>query len=88
MMKQPYSCQQEVSEGVRWDRKRSPEPNLHVYGEDDIKRAVYNMKESIEEEDWNIKKETENTQEEKLRNQRTVLCFKEKLIVISVLIYL
>ena len=87
-MKQPYSCWKEVPEGVRWDRKRSPEPNLHVYGEDDIKRAVYNMKESIEEEDWNIKKETENTQEEKLRNQRTVLCFKEKLIVISVLIYL
>ena len=47
-MKQPYSCWLEVPEGVRWDRKRSPEPNLHVYGEDDIKRAVYNMKEGIE----------------------------------------
>ena len=38
----------EVLEGVRWNRKRYPEPNLRVCGEDDIKRAVYNMKESIE----------------------------------------
>ena len=51
MMKQPYSCQLEVPEGVRWDRKESPEPNLHVCGEDDIKRAVYNMKEGIEDRD-------------------------------------
>ena len=49
-MKQPYSCWLEVPEGVRWDRKRSPELNLHVCGEDDIKRVVYNMKECIERE--------------------------------------
>ena len=47
-MKQPYSCWLEVLEGVRWDRKGSPEPHLYVCGEDDIKRAVYNIKESIE----------------------------------------
>ena len=47
-MKQPYSYWLKVPEGVRWDRKGSPEPNLHVCGEDDTKRAVYNMKECIE----------------------------------------
>ena len=50
MMKQPYSCWLEVPKGVRWDKKRSPEPNLHVCGEDDTKRAVYNMEECIEKE--------------------------------------
>ena len=45
-MKQPYSCWLEVP---GWDRKKSPESNLHVCGEDDIRKAVYNMKESIEE---------------------------------------
>ena len=29
-------------------QKEIPEPNLHVYGEDDIKRTVYNMKKGIE----------------------------------------
>ena len=46
-MKQSYSCWLEVPEGVGWDRKGSPEPNLHVCGEDDTKRAVYNMEEGI-----------------------------------------
>ena len=49
-MRQPYSCWLEVPEGVGWDRKGSPEPNLHVCGEDDTKRAVYNMEEGIEKE--------------------------------------
>ena len=48
MMKQPYSCWLEVPEDVGWDRKKSLEPNLHVCGEDDIRRAIYNRKESIE----------------------------------------
>ena len=62
----------EVLEGVRWDRKRSPEPNLHVCGEDDIKRAVYNMKEGIEERgNRNIK--NKEYSEENLMNQRTEL---------------
>ena len=55
-MKQPYSCWLEVSEDVKRDRKRSPEPNLHVCGEDDIKRAVYNMKEGIEGRRLELKK--------------------------------
>ena len=37
-------------------QKEIPEPNLHVYGEDDIKRTVYNMKENIEEREGNIRK--------------------------------
>ena len=40
-MKQPYNYWLKVPEGVGWDRKESPEPNLHVCGEDDTKRAVY-----------------------------------------------
>ena len=47
-MRQPYSCWLEVLEGVGWDRKGFTEPNLHVCGEDDTKRAVYNMEEGIE----------------------------------------
>ena len=53
----------EVPEGVGWDRKRSSEPNLHVYGEDGIKKAVYNMKGKHAERDRNIEKNTKNTQE-------------------------
>ena len=49
-MGQPYNCWLEVSGGVEWDRKGSPKPNLHVCGEDDTKRAVYNMEERIEKE--------------------------------------
>ena len=64
-MKQPYNCWLEVPEGVRWDRKKSPEPNLHVCGEDDIKRAVYNKKEGIEGKRSEHQK-TENTQKKTL----------------------
>ena len=45
MIKQPYSCWLEVPKGVGWDRKGFLEPNLHVCGEDDTERAVYNMEE-------------------------------------------
>ena len=57
----------EVPKGVRWDRKISLEPNLHMCGEDDIKRTVYNMKgkRALREKDRNIKK-TENTQKKTL----------------------
>ena len=68
-MKQPYSCQKEVPEGVKWDRKRSLEPNLHVCGEDGMKRAVYNMKEKHAERDRNIEKNTKNTQEKSLETK-------------------
>ena len=29
--------------GVGWDRKEFPESNLHMYGRDDTKIAVYSM---------------------------------------------
>ena len=29
---------------MRWDREKLPKPNLHVYGKDDTKIMVYNMK--------------------------------------------
>ena len=77
-MKQSYSCQQEVLEGVRWDRKRSPEPNLHVRGEDGMKRVVYNMKEKHTEKDRNIKKDTKNTHKKKAQKQKNGTCFQSK----------
>ena len=49
-MRQPYSCWLKVPGGVGWDRKGSPEPNLHVCDEDDTKMTVYNMEECIERE--------------------------------------
>ena len=68
----------EAPEGVRWDRKRSPEPNLHVCGEDDMKRAVYNMKESIEKGRIGTSENKEYS-EESLKNKRTELVSKEKI---------
>ena len=29
---------------MRWDRKKFPEPNLYMYGKDDRKIVVYNMR--------------------------------------------
>ena len=29
---------------MRWDREKLPEPNLHVYGEDDTKIMIYNIR--------------------------------------------
>ena len=45
--------------GAGWDRKESPESNLHVCGKDDTKIVVYNMERctkkgrKIKEKDWN-----------------------------------
>ena len=86
-MKQPYSCQYEVPEGVRWDRKRSPEPNLYVCGEDDMKKAIYNMKESIDKEGLEHQK-TQNTEKKALRTKELNLFQKKKLIVVALLIHL
>ena len=30
--------------GVGWDRKKFPDPNLHVYGKNDTQIMVYNIK--------------------------------------------
>ena len=56
-MKQPYSYWLKVPEGVGWDRKGSPEPNLHVCGEDDTKRVVYNMEECIKKKGSELENE-------------------------------
>ena len=65
---------------MRWDRKRSAEPNLHVCGEDDMKRAVYNMKESIEKGRIGTSENKEYS-EESLKNKRTELVSKEKILL-------
>ena len=44
MNKQPYSWQQKIQGGVRWDSEKLLEPNLHVCGEDHTKIMVYNMR--------------------------------------------
>ena len=36
---------------MRWDREKLLEPNLHVYGKDDTKIMVYNMRRSPKRED-------------------------------------
>ena len=85
-MKQPYSCWLKVPEGVGWDKKGSPEPNLHVCGEDDTKKAVYNMEECIEKKRIGIRKRV--VSKRKPCEIKNLTCFNEKLIVIFVSIYL
>ena len=76
-----------VPEGVRWDKKRSPEPNLHVCGEDGIKRVVYNMKGGhAERGSEEREKQKEKTQKETWK-EKNCICFKEKPIVVSALIH-
>ena len=48
-MKQPYNCWLKVLGRVGWDRKESPESNLHVCGKDDTKTAVYNVEKCTRE---------------------------------------
>ena len=85
MIKQPYSCWLRFPGNAGWDRKGSPESNLHVYGEDSIKMAVYNMEKCIEEK---IRTSKPGVLEENLEKLRTNLVFKEELIVILVRIHL
>ena len=56
-------------------------------GEDDMKKTVYNMKESIEKRGSEHQK-TENTQKKALRTKELNLFQKKKLIVVVVLIHL
>ena len=53
-MKQPYGCWLKIPGGVGWDKKISLEFNLHVCGEDDTKKTVYNIEEYIEKNDQNF----------------------------------
>ena len=45
-----------------WDREKLPEPNLHVYGKDDTKNIVYNMRK------WPRKGGSKNLEQKRLRN--------------------
>ena len=47
---------------MRWDREKLPEPNLHVYGKDDTKIMIYNMRK------WPKKGGLENLERKRLRN--------------------
>ena len=47
---------------MRWDREKLPKPNLHVYGKNDAKIMVYNMRMCPKKGDWN------KPREKRLRN--------------------
>ena len=85
-MKQSYSCWLEVLEGVGWDRKGSLEPNLQVCGEDNTKRAIYNKEECIGKGGIGTSKRV--VLKRKPYEIKNKTGFKEKLIVILVLIHL
>ena len=44
-LKQPYNYYLKGLGGVRWDKKKFSNPNLHVYGGDDTRIIVYSMEE-------------------------------------------
>ena len=48
---------------MRWDRKAPPESDLHVYGKDDTKFRVYNVKRSPKRRD------RKRTREKVLKNK-------------------
>ena len=50
---------------MRWDRKKLSEPNLHVYGKDDTKVMVYNMRK------WPKKGITKNLERKEIRKNIT-----------------
>ena len=47
---------------MRWDKEKLPEPNLHVYGKDDTKIMVYNMRK------WPKKRGSKKLEQKRLRN--------------------
>ena len=44
VIEQPYNYQSRIQGDVGWDRKKLPEPNLHVYSKDDTEIMVYSMR--------------------------------------------
>ena len=36
---------------MKWDRKKLPEPDLHVYGKNGTKIMIYNLKRCTKKED-------------------------------------
>ena len=64
MNKQPYSWQQKVQGGMKWDREKLPQPNLHVYCKNGTKIIVYNVRRCPKKGDW-------KTQRKKIRKYDT-----------------
>ena len=50
---------------MRWDREKLSEPNLHVYGKDDTKIMVYNMRK------WPKRGGSENLEQKKIKKYIT-----------------
>ena len=50
---------------MRWDREKLPEPNLHMYGKDDTKIMVYNMRK------WPKRGGSENLEQKKIKKYIT-----------------
>ena len=57
MIEQLYSYTLRVQGDIGWDKKKLPEPNLHVYGKDDTQIMVYNMR------GWPRKRDRKNARE-------------------------
>ena len=53
---------------MRWDREKLPEPNLHVYGKDDTKIMVYNMRKWLKRGD---RKKPRAKKKKKIKKQVT-----------------
>ena len=53
---------------MRWDKEKLPEPNLHVYGKDDTKVMVYNMRKWPKK---GIKKKKKNLERKKIKKYIT-----------------
>ena len=47
---------------MRWDKEKLPEPNSHVYGKDDTKIIVYNVRK------WPRKERSKYLEQKRLRN--------------------
>ena len=47
---------------MRWDREKFPKPNSHVYGKDDTKIIVYNVRK------WPRKERSKYLEQKRLRN--------------------
>ena len=50
---------------MRWDREKLSKPNLHVYGKDDTKIMVYNMRMWLEKKEGTKK----DLEQKRLRNK-------------------
>ena len=57
MIDESYSYKLRVQGDVGWDKKKLPEPNLHMVSKDDTQIMVYNMRR------WPRKRDRKNARE-------------------------